>query len=88
MHHIPPAFTVEPVLLACAMAALADTSVVLCLLLLLLLQCQEADLKYMIAFESPHRAVQWCLAVQVRAALCMHRRCIRQHLCSCCYCST
>jgi hypothetical protein len=34
--------------------------------LLLLLQCQEADLKYMIAFEQPHKAVQWCLAVQVR----------------------
>jgi hypothetical protein len=44
-------------------------AVLLCLLLLLLLQCQEADRKYMVAFESPHRAVQWCLAVQVCSAL-------------------
>eukprot|EP00879_Flechtneria_rotunda_P013105 GHRR01013688.1.p1 GENE.GHRR01013688.1~~GHRR01013688.1.p1 ORF type:complete len:421 (+),score=166.22 GHRR01013688.1:1285-2547(+) len=29
-----------------------------------LCRCQEADLKYMIAFEEPHRALQWCLAVQ------------------------
>ncbi|WIA30200.1 hypothetical protein OEZ86_000292, partial [Tetradesmus obliquus] len=29
-----------------------------------LCRCQEADLKYMVAFENPHKAVQWCLAVQ------------------------
>ncbi len=31
-----------------------------------LCRCQEADLKYMVAFEHPHNAVQWCLLVQVR----------------------
>jgi hypothetical protein len=31
-----------------------------------LCRCQEADLKYMVAFASPHKAVQWCLLVQVR----------------------
>lgn len=30
-----------------------------------LCRCQEADLKYMVAFEQPHKAVQWCLLVQV-----------------------
>ncbi|KAF6263274.1 hypothetical protein COO60DRAFT_1671048 [Scenedesmus sp. NREL 46B-D3] len=29
-----------------------------------LCRCQEGDLKYMVAFEQPHHAVQWCLAVQ------------------------
>jgi hypothetical protein len=28
-------------------------------------RCHEPDLKYMVAFESPVRAVQWCLLVQV-----------------------
>lgn len=31
-----------------------------------LCRCQ-GDLKYMVAFEQPHRALQWCLAVQVRS---------------------
>lgn len=31
-----------------------------------LCRTQEADLKYMVAFEQPHNAVQWCLLVQVR----------------------
>uniref|UniRef100_A0A383VNF8 Guanylate cyclase domain-containing protein n=1 Tax=Tetradesmus obliquus TaxID=3088 RepID=A0A383VNF8_TETOB len=29
-----------------------------------LCRCQEGDLKYMVAFEQPHHAVQWCLLVQ------------------------
>lgn len=28
-------------------------------------RCHEPDLKYMVAFESPVRAAQWCLLVQV-----------------------
>lgn len=40
-----------------------------------LCRCQEADLKYMIAFENPHRAVQWCLAVQVRQVEGLTRSC-------------
>lgn len=30
-----------------------------------LCRCQEADMRYMIAFEQRHKAMQWCLAVQV-----------------------
>jgi hypothetical protein len=30
--------------------------------------CRSHELKYMVAFESPVRAVQWCLLVQVRSA--------------------
>lgn len=29
---------------------------------------QEVDLRYVVAFESPARALQWCLLVQVRNA--------------------
>lgn len=29
-------------------------------------RCHETDLKYMVVFESPVRAVQWCLLLQVR----------------------
>ena len=28
-------------------------------------RCHEADLRFMVAFESPVRAVEWCLLVQV-----------------------
>ena len=28
-------------------------------------RCHEPDLKYLVAFESPVRAVQWCLLLQV-----------------------
>lgn len=31
---------------------------------------QDGDLKYMAAFAAPHRAVQWCLLVQVRVLGC------------------
>jgi hypothetical protein len=29
-------------------------------------RCQEGAFQYMVAFEQPHHAVQWCLLVQVR----------------------
>jgi hypothetical protein len=38
-------------------------------------RCHEPDMKYMVAFESPVRAVQWCLLVQVGAKDQQHRLC-------------
>jgi hypothetical protein len=47
-------------------------------------RCQEGNLKYMVAFEQPHHAVQWCLAVQVRAGYRLYTVSLLQHDLSAC----